>query len=307
MKTFLFLFALNLPLLTAATNPQKMSVEKHGFNGQWYPVEKSDAPFLILLGGSEGGHTFGSHIAPWLNNSGYHVLSMAYFKADGLPDQLEEIPLEYLDKAIAWLDTQNDKESNNFGLIGVSKGAELALLQATRIDRFSAVVAISPTSVVWQSINQQDFTSVKSSWTLGGDPIAYMPYCLDRGYGNIFDFYDCAFDSPSDEDVFIPVERINAPILLLSGGDDKLWPSERMALMLVDRLESKNFAHEISQINYPEAGHWLLAPYLDRNKEHPLLQDQRMFDFLGGSPDELLEITARAESAILEFFKQHSN
>ncbi|MCH8569065.1 MAG: hypothetical protein LAT67_12400 [Balneolales bacterium] len=40
--------------------------------------------------GSDGGHSF---VSQNLNNHGYHVLSLAYFRADYLPEQLEEIPL----------------------------------------------------------------------------------------------------------------------------------------------------------------------------------------------------------------------
>jgi len=85
MKAILLLLTILLPFLPADNDPQRMSLEEHGFDGQWYPSEQADAPILIVLGGSEGGHTFGSQMASWLNESGYHVLSVAYFGADGLP------------------------------------------------------------------------------------------------------------------------------------------------------------------------------------------------------------------------------
>lgn len=307
MKILILLLVLFLPVISAASTPVKITVDEHGFDGRWYPAQNVDAATLIMLGGSGGGHTFGSQMAPWFNEHGYHVLSVAYFGSESLPEHLEEIPLEFLDKAIVWLDKQNGNSTNRFSLLGVSKGAELALVQASRIDRFNAIVAISPSSVVWQSINQQNYLSVKSSWTLDGEPVPFVPYCYDRGYISIFDFYDCALDKPMEDDAFIKVERMNAPVLLLSGGDDKLWPAERMALMLVERFASHSYPHTVYQINYPKAGHWLLAPYLESNTEDPQLQDQRTFDFLGGSAADLPEISAKTESEILGFLEKYSS
>ncbi|TVQ49010.1 MAG: hypothetical protein EA362_05095 [Saprospirales bacterium] len=304
MKIVNTLLLFLIPVLLFSNEPIALSIEEHGFSGLWSPVEKADAPILIVLGGSEGGVGFGRDIAsPWLNSAGFHVLTVVYFRAEGLPDQLEEIPLEYLDKAISWLDNKKGKQTEKMGLLGVSKGAEKALLQASRIDRFGAIALVSPSSVIWQSINQRDFTSVKSSWTLGGEALPFMPYCYDKGFVNVFNLYNCALDDPESMESFIKAENINAPILLLSGGDDKLWPSERMANMLIERLEAKDFSNEVIHLNYPKAGHWLLAPHIQGNANHPQLQNQQMFDFLGGSVENLLEIAPEVELAVIEFFK----
>jgi hypothetical protein len=56
---------------------------------------------IIMLGGSEGGKSWCRIKRPieLLVQKGYSVLSLAYFKAPGLPNSLEEIPLEYFEKA----------------------------------------------------------------------------------------------------------------------------------------------------------------------------------------------------------------
>jgi dienelactone hydrolase len=80
----------------------------------------------------EGGKTFSSlALRSALNDlisQGYTLLSLAYFKNPGLPSYLEEIPLEYFEKAFAWLATQPEVISKDIALIGGSKGAEVALL-----------------------------------------------------------------------------------------------------------------------------------------------------------------------------------
>ena len=72
------------------------------------------------------------------------------FGADNLPPDLRSIPLEYFSKASHWLSSQ-DKQviPNYYGLIGLSRGAELALLLGSRYSEVKGIVAIAPSSVVF--------------------------------------------------------------------------------------------------------------------------------------------------------------
>lgn len=305
MKNLHIILILMLIMAPSIAHSQQLTVEEHGFSGHWFPVDDPSAPVIFAVGGSEGGHVFGRQMAPWLNEAGYHVLSLAYFGYDGLPDILEEIELGFLESAFEWLDGLDGMRAPKVGLLGVSKGAEVSLVQASRIDRFGAVVAISPSSVVWQSIKQPDQYGPKSSWKADGMPLPFVPYCFDRGFDSIFNFYDCAFDNFTNDEAVIMVEKINAPILLLSGDDDNLWPSYRMSRLIVGRLDAFDFPHEALHVNIPGAGHWLLAPYMSNDPDNPQLQNQQTFDFLGGSGKEMLKVSAKSESVILEFFGRH--
>ncbi|MFN2459740.1 MAG: hypothetical protein ABR591_03470 [Candidatus Velthaea sp.] len=64
-----------------------------------------------------------------------------------------------------------------YGILGTSKGAELALLAATVDSRAAAVAAVVRTDVVWFGL--PDYSAgpgvETSSWTLGGKPVAYIP------------------------------------------------------------------------------------------------------------------------------------
>jgi dienelactone hydrolase len=64
------------------------------------------------------------------------------------------------------------------------------------------------------------------------------------------------------ERAMIPAEKCRGSILLISGGDDHVWPAERMAKMIVRRLGEHEFAHPVEHLNYREAGHALRYPYL---------------------------------------------
>jgi hypothetical protein len=60
----------------------------------------------------------------------------------------------------------------------------------------------------------------------------------------------------------IPVEKINGPILLLSGEDDQIWPSTFMARQIMKRLDAARFPFRHEHVSFPNAGH-LISPDSD--------------------------------------------
>lgn len=56
-------------------------------------------PGVLRLGGAEGGISLGD--AETIASEGYAVFAIAYFWIQGLPADLEEVPLEYFGKAFA--------------------------------------------------------------------------------------------------------------------------------------------------------------------------------------------------------------
>jgi dienelactone hydrolase len=59
----------------------------------------------------------------------------------------------------------------------------------------------------------------------------------------------------------IPVERSHAAILLISGQDDQMWPSARMAAMVAERLAQHGYPYPVQHLCYPNAGHWIGTPF----------------------------------------------
>ena len=112
--------------------------------------------------------------------------------------------------------------------------------------RIGAVVGWAPGSVVFQGISLRDL-SPGSSWTWQGTPLPYaspeVNYTTVRNAVRMLlqrptpmrPAYESALEQ-APPGAFIPVERIAAPVLLLSGTDDMMVPSTRMAAQLEDRL-----------------------------------------------------------------------
>jgi pimeloyl-ACP methyl ester carboxylesterase len=60
----------------------------------------------------------------------------------------------------------------------------------------------------------------------------------------------------------IQVERIGGPVLMFSGKDDQLWPSDIFAARIVERLKSHGFKHSVEHYSYENAGHRMMRPFM---------------------------------------------
>jgi dienelactone hydrolase len=241
---------------TAAAAPTSRPVDGQGFVADFWSTPDSARKIgVLVLGGSEGGTP--DRLAKSIAREGYPVLSLAYFKTTGTPDYLDMIPLEYFDKPIEWLSQQS--APNGIVVVGGSKGAELALLLASMHPQITGVIAISPSSVVWQGLPKV-FWPPRSSWSLAGKPVPFVPYDVSKGFdpNNLLALYEQSLEQTETvKSAAIPVEQIHGPVLLFSGADDKLWPSARMADAICQRLKSHAFKYRYEHIDYPDAGHTL--------------------------------------------------
>jgi uncharacterized protein len=250
----------------------RIDVRENGLYGELY-VPKSAAgrlPALILLEGSSAGLDSISALAPPFAKEGYATLALAYFGEVGLPQSLEGIPLEYFDKAVAWLQAQPNVDPQKIGILGVSRGAEAALLVGARNPAVHAIVAAGPSSVAWRGLDFNDPANSEPAWTVGGAPIPFLSADLSLYDPNgpqtpmfvsALNGADAKPDAKSE--AVIAVERINGPLLLISGGDDQIWPSPVMADRIVKRLAKVSFAHEVENVVYPGASHYVFAGSTD--------------------------------------------
>jgi dienelactone hydrolase/uncharacterized protein (DUF2141 family) len=243
----------------AAAGATREDVRAEGLNAILYrPEGGRKAPTLIVLGGSEGGIQAASSVGAGFTKHGYAVLALAYFMDDGLPKTLENIPLEYFDKAVDWLKAQPGIDTDSIGVIGGSRGSEAALLLASRRSDIKAAAAFSPSGIVWQGLNFSNPMNMGPAWTVDGkalpfvtpDGMAYRPgAAMKPMFANVLGHADTRSDTN------IPVEKISGPVLLVSGKADALWPSFDMGERIVKRLESKGFRHKVQHLSYETAGH----------------------------------------------------
>ncbi|HKV84228.1 MAG TPA: acyl-CoA thioester hydrolase/BAAT C-terminal domain-containing protein [Ktedonobacterales bacterium] len=189
------------------------------------------------------------------------ALALRWFGGPGQPPGICEVPLETFTGAVDWLCGQGVKR---VGLLGLSKGAEAALLVACCDARIGAAVAISPSSVAWANVGAgADGQSYpyRSSWTWQGEPLPFVPYdeswsaSQTQGpvaYRSLYERSLAAFPERALA-AAIPIERTEARTLLIAGGDDEMWPSASFAAALAERRRAAG--RQIEVIAEPRAGH----------------------------------------------------
>jgi dienelactone hydrolase len=216
-------------------------VDEDGVFGNYYPASPPGKhPAILVIGGSEGGlDRQVDRDARALNRQGFCVLAMSFFRAPGQPSAIDLIPLETFDRALDWLARQPGVDAGRCALVGMSKGAEAALLVASARPGLAAVVAAAPSSVVWPGFDWARFRALKrSSWSRGGQPLPALPYGVMRWrHGMTSIFANGLQQLERHPDAVIPIETSRAPILLICGGKDQVWPSCLMADQIKARAQ----------------------------------------------------------------------
>jgi dienelactone hydrolase len=255
------------------------------------PSRRSDLGLLVLHGSSGRPDT---ERAALFAHAGASALALRWFGGPGQSPGICEIPLEHFSAAI---DVLLGRGCRRVAVVGTSKGAEAALLLAVHDPRIAAVVATSPTSVVWCNVGvglDGEGWPLRSSWTLDGKPLPFValdPYWRRQTRDGLVAYrawHEQSLKRFAAEAVeaAIPVERSKADILLVAGCDDALWPSDDFARALADRAadSGKSAALEV----HPKAGHRVLFP--GETKARSALHAH------GGTDDADRELGARAWS-----------
>ncbi|GAA3112185.1 acyl-CoA thioester hydrolase/BAAT C-terminal domain-containing protein [Streptosporangium carneum] len=279
-----------------------MEIIECGLAGPWEgimvrPGGGGDVGVLVLAGSSGRVETERARL---LARQGATALSIRWFGGPGQPEGICEIPLETFTAAI---DLLVETGVRRVGVMGLSKGAEAALLVAGLDPRVEAVVALAPSSVAWANVGPGADGNVvprRSSWTWRGEPVPFVPYDEDwspaesegvpKAYRTLYERSLERFAGQARA-AAIPVERANADILLVAGADDQMWPSLSFAEELAERRSAAG--RPVRVVSGPDAGHRLRFP------GEPAVSMVRPFRY-GGSPEADAALGAAAWPHVLE-------
>lgn len=287
-------------------------IREDGIVGKLFlPNVAEQRPAIIVLSGSDGGF----HVRPaeLFANEGYIALALAFFNVEGLPQNFENIPLEYFINAIHWLNAHPNVQKGNIHLYGPSKGGELVLLLASTFpEEIRSSVAIVPACVTFGGIPNEQV----SCWTLGGKsfPIAPSPSKEDvykqLESRNTVDLAQIFIEKMSNkeafENAFIHVENIQCPILLVSGSEDKMWPSSLYSDLIMKRLDRFSSPIFREHLCYEKAGHMITNPYdpvMTEAFKHPFTG---LIYEIGGNPKAQGEACKDSWEKILQFLSRWS-
>lgn len=231
------------------------------------------APGVLLLSGSDGGQH--DHAAALLASHGYAVLALTCFGAEDTPQHLNHIELDDIGRALEWLASQPQVDASRIATLGLSRGGELALQVGSMFGRVGAVVAGAPSSVRQAGLTGSHTDFTQPAWVHGGVALPFVPgrfgplqflrfmatWLLRRPMRQRAMFERLLRGGTDVERAEIEVERIAGPVLLISGSDDQLWPSDRYAEAVMRRLDLRAHRYPRRHTCYPGAGHFVCCPY----------------------------------------------
>jgi uncharacterized protein len=243
-----------------------------GLEGVVVRPEGVQAVGVLVLSGSSG--RVEVQRSRLLAAQGALAVSIRWFGGPGQPPGICEVPLETFTGVIDGMVAEGVEK---VVLLGVSKGAEAALLLATLDSRIDAVIAISPSAYVWANLGpglDGRTTPRRSSWTWQGTPVPFVPYDETWkepspppvAYRSHYEQSLKTFPDKASE-AAIAIERSKAQVLLIAGAADLLWPSDEFAKTLFQRRENKGLP--TSMVIDASAGHRPIFPGEDAPPDSP--------------------------------------
>jgi dienelactone hydrolase len=239
------------------------------------PADAGRHPVIIVLGGSEGGSSTAKALAPLFTARGYATLGLPYYdpgydpsdRLAQMPASFSNIPVDRLVMVRDWLAHQPSADVNRIGIWGASKGAEFALIAATRYSWIKAVAAIVPSDLVWEGWGQNG--PATASFSFAGRSLPFQPYS-----GMAAELAKAAKGQPMDlrrvhlagrasfpdriPAARIPIERYRGALLVAGSGADAIWPSAEMATNIAATRRQARLATTL--LNFPDAGHLIGGP-----------------------------------------------
>lgn len=272
------------------------------------PVGPGPFPGVVALGGSDGGTP--EYFLNLLPNEGFACLALTYWGTRETRMAFTEIPLEGVQRALRRLAAHPRVAATDgrVGLIGASRGGELGLLAAATFPNLvGPVVAYTPSSVAWVGIDMSLPPGItRSSWSYGGRPLPYVPFPpgavpeqTERGLALLPMCEAGLADVAAVERATIAVERATGPMLLVSGGDDRVWPTGRMCEQVVARMTRYGRAHDVVHLHYPRAGHMLFPYVRPSDTLIPAMPAE-----LGGTPEADAEAHRAAWPAVVAHLRR---
>uniref|UniRef100_A0A8C3WSD6 Uncharacterized protein n=1 Tax=Catagonus wagneri TaxID=51154 RepID=A0A8C3WSD6_9CETA len=275
---------------------QRLKIREGRVRGALFlPPGEGPFPGIIDLFGGVGGLL--EYRASLLAVHGFAALALAYFAYEDLPNQLQEVDMEYFEEAVNLLLAHPKIQKPGVGVISVSKGAEIGLAMACYLKQVVATVCINGSNAIFDfPLRYRDLVIT---------PIPSFPERMEVNVSGAVRLRHYKGD-PRDElnkQSVLPVEKSQGPILFIIGEDDECFNSREYAEQALDQLQSHGRS-DGRMLAYPGAGHIIDLPYWPmcygswtRGLFRPLLW--------GGDPVAHEAAQEHSWREIQKFFRQH--
>jgi dienelactone hydrolase len=203
---------------------------------------------------------------------------------------------------------QPEVDATRIGVMGTSKGAEFALLAASKMPWIKSIVAVVPSDVVWEGWGPGVEPGQRASFSWRGQTLDFVSYQgFPQEMAGFATGQDVKIRRPHDQGraahperaiaARIRVEDIAAPVMLVGGGDDQLWDSGGMAQNMAQVRHAAGLETLVRV--YRDAGHYLGGTGTDPTTQYNVSPLKA-----GGTPAANARAQADAHAATLEFLRR---
>lgn len=247
------------------------TLEKEGFRGHFYLGDKEKNKVIIAVGGAYCDEKTCIAMTGFLRKEGYNVLVLGFYLWKGLNKNMASIPVDYVERAVKWL--QEEQNIEKIAMTGISTGAGYTLVCASRIPEITCVIPVVPYDYVMEGVSFSNKRLHCSVYTYNGENVPYTKLeMLDQGMLNwlkmavkadgygIKRFMRFGYDLVEKElnpESRIEVENMNTDVLLLAAKDDDCWPSDVATKRMVEVLVANNYPHRVEYHIYEKGSHAL--------------------------------------------------
>jgi len=281
------------------------------FVGEFFYSDNPQNKTILWLGGSGSNMAINSLVCAPLASRGFNVLAVPFFGEKGLPERLSRIPLEYFEKVFAWLAKHPLTAGKEFGILGMSKGAEAALVLASRYPFIHRMVLWAPHAYCFQGIAYKN----ESSWTYEGKDLPYielknlwvlenMLSCMIKNepFGFTHTFKKGLARAKNKESARIKLENAQADLLMVTGKDCGMWNTYDGCIEIMDTLQRNKYPHSYDLVVYEDAGEPYLVPYVIPVGINSMKMAPRLVLSTGGTLQGNAYAQADAWKRAIEFF-----
>lgn len=242
--------------------------KEHGFVGHLAePDGGSDKAVIVIMGGEQSllpGIKFAERFADY----GITGLAVSLFGAEGLPEGVDQIPLDMFIPAVDYL--KRIKKIEHISVYGQSMGSIFAVLVAQYIGGIENLIMVSPTHVPFEGTRDKKSMSGRSVATFQGKDIPFVPVDFSsikasryykhpdadyRVMGMWIAYHNAYQNKATEKAAWLHLEKTNARILLIAGAEDEAWPAEYSVKALKKYLDEQSYEKEVKVILYPHGSH----------------------------------------------------
>lgn len=223
---------------------------------QLFVGDSVNQPLIVAFGGSQGGNTwtenYWSDIRDDFLLQGYAVLSIGYFNTEHTPAYCDRISLNAIYDTIRHVSNHAKINKSKIALLGSSRGGELVMNLASKYDDIDAVIALVPSHATFSG----NANTNASPWMYNDEEVPFIKIPIYKIIWMVIKkdpkiTRETLIDSADDfKNAEIEVEKINAPILLLSAQNDEEWPSDIMSDRIIKRLEENQFKYHYEHFSF---------------------------------------------------------